>query len=865
MKNAGKTLHLGLGGKLFLFLVVVVILVYIPVVYAVFTSISSLEVQSVKADQVRSNEQVQQYLVAIAQQKARKYEEFLKKVTVASSLIASTAQQIYKNMPHSLFLPDRTKMFSLNAGNRILYNAENSNVTDLYWGNEGLDAVVDEVKALALLDGPSRHAIGEIRESSMVHIVTMSGLGRFYYRDEQTGRNLFNLPQAAVFDLRDGLPAKSVIHQNRVVKDTQWTTAYRYLPAGSPTITAASPVLNAAGNLIAVVGVDVPLKFILDDLQYQDDDNFPVKSINTLFSMIIHRNGEIVAMPTDHFESFGIPVHTAPSEDRRDSLSIHLSDSNNESVRHLLPVLLQAFGRTLQIEIGEKGYFVTTQQLEGTDWYFAQFAERPIDLIGMKGKTGRIFSETIRKLITTFSICALIMGMILFMASLVFIRSFVHPILKLRDLAAQVGQGNLDVRTRFRRIDEIGDLARTFDSMIERLHASETIRRDYANTLEKKVHERTHDLQNKNAELENIVDLLKIERDHRQKAVQELELSEQQFKTAMDASLAGLFVLQYLKFQYVNPAMARIFGYSRDEFLTDDHMLERIAGRDFVERWRHTRHLPGDFAENPYQIRCMCRDGKDIDILIGGAAILWKGEPAVIGHIIDISHQKQIEDRLRDREQRLQESLAEKEVLLREVYHRTKNNMLVIIALLHLRAIEIEDGKTRELFLATENRVRAMSLVHEKLYQSQSLSELDFSVYLLDLVSTLVQAMCPDGRITYEVTGSSLLLSIDQAVPLGLAVNELVTNALKHAFPDGRSGIIYIRLTDRHKDGFELEIGDTGIGLPESLDIFNTSSFGMQITTNLIVKQLRGRFSVQRGHGTSFRIEIDENVQPKRV
>lgn len=231
----------------------------------------------------------------------------------------------------------------------------------------------------------------------------------------------------------------------------------------------------------------------------------------------------------------------------------------------------------------------------------------------------------------------------------------------------------------------------------------------------------------------------------------------------------------------------------------------------------------------------------------------------------DISDRKQAEAELLKSKLLLQESLAEKEVLLREIYHRTKNNMLVIISLLHLQALEIDDERVKTLFWETENRIRAMSLVHEKLYQSQNLAEIDLGQYLEEMVAALVRSMVIGDHVRIEMDCEHVPVSIDNILPLGLAINEIVTNSLKHAFPDGRAGRIFVRLNQDEYGLVEVVVGDDGPGLPPDMEPGRVRSLGMQITVNLIKKQLHGSMDVSSDGGVVYRIRFAEAVRPKRV
>lgn len=191
--------------------------------------------------------------------------------------------------------------------------------------------------------------------------------------------------------------------------------------------------------------------------------------------------------------------------------------------------------------------------------------------------------------------------------------------------------------------------------------------------------------------------------------------------------------------------------------------------------------------------------------------------------------------------------------------------MLVIISMLNLQSMDIDDEKVKTLFQETENRIRAMSLVHEKLYQSQSLVDVDLGQYLEEMVTALVETMTYGDRIRVQLDCERVQVSIDNIVPLGLAINEIVTNSLKHGFPGDRTGSIFIRLAAGEDGMVEVVVGDDGIGLSEDFNVHRARSFGMQITVNLIEKQLAGTMKIERRAGTVYRILFREPLRPKRI
>jgi two-component sensor histidine kinase len=215
----------------------------------------------------------------------------------------------------------------------------------------------------------------------------------------------------------------------------------------------------------------------------------------------------------------------------------------------------------------------------------------------------------------------------------------------------------------------------------------------------------------------------------------------------------------------------------------------------------------------------------------------------------------------KDAEATVKRSLDEKEVLLREIHHRVKNNMQVISSLLSLQAANIDDERLHKMFMESQGRVRAMALIHEILYDSGDLSSIHVKNYVSRLATSLTRMFGMDaGRTRLTVESEDAILGIDAMVACGLALSELITNSLKYAFPDGRDGEISIQVFSVPEGGIKLVVRDNGIGLPADLDIHATKTMGMGLVVSLIEKQLRGQLEVESSQGTCFTIVIPSKV-----
>jgi two-component sensor histidine kinase len=215
---------------------------------------------------------------------------------------------------------------------------------------------------------------------------------------------------------------------------------------------------------------------------------------------------------------------------------------------------------------------------------------------------------------------------------------------------------------------------------------------------------------------------------------------------------------------------------------------------------------------------------------------------------LEIEQRRRAEDQMR-------EALQEKEVLLAEIHHRVKNNLQIISSLLALQTDQVSDEKLLGALKDSQSRIRSIALIHEQLYRSANLSQIDFARYLKDLTSALLQTHCAKGPSVKIFTDvQNVVLDISRALPCALIINELVSNALKHAFPEPSDGEIRVTFVGTGGRDYALTVSDNGRGLPGNLDFRSVSSLGLRLVANLIQVQLRGHLQAEVGEGTTFRI-----------
>jgi len=281
-----------------------------------------------------------------------------------------------------------------------------------------------------------------------------------------------------------------------------------------------------------------------------------------------------------------------------------------------------------------------------------------------------------------------------------------------------------------------------------------------------------------------------------------------------------------------NKSALSILGYSKDELCGQP--LEMIFAEDDINK---ELDVIKDMSNQERELTT--KEGKTIPFLLSLSTIHSKGGQD-IGFLCvgsDLTDHKQAEE------------VQKKEILIREIHHRVKNNMQIISSLLSLQSTYIDEEKYKKMINESKDRIRSMALIHEKLYRSKDLEYIDFREYVTDMVQQLIQMHSADVAVNIEA--DDVALNVDNAVPCGLIINELVSNCLKHAFPDRRKGEITVQV-HAVDDILHLRVQDNGIGIPEDIDFRATETLGLNLVTILAEDQLDGDITLVRRGGTEF-------------
>lgn len=337
----------------------------------------------------------------------------------------------------------------------------------------------------------------------------------------------------------------------------------------------------------------------------------------------------------------------------------------------------------------------------------------------------------------------------------------------------------------------------------------------------------------------------------RKKTEKSLQESERMYRTIFEnTGTATIIIEDNTIISLVNSQFERLIGYSKEEIEGKISWTEFVVKEDIERAMQQhkLRRMDPDAALRNYEFRARDKEGHIKDILLQVDII--PGTKRSVASWMDITERKQTEKMLKA-------SLAEKEVLLKEVHHRVKNNLQVVSTLLYLHSLNFTDGNVLKVFKDCQGRIKSMALIHESIYKSKSLNKVDFNEYLKQLISHISRSYSDFlGKISFKISSDNVSLNINTAISCGMIICELVTNSIKYAFPDSRRGEICIDFSSTD-DGFKMVVRDNGIGFMRDSNIEDSKTLGLQLV-DILVRQINGKMTYDVTHGTRCEICFKE-------
>ncbi len=334
---------------------------------------------------------------------------------------------------------------------------------------------------------------------------------------------------------------------------------------------------------------------------------------------------------------------------------------------------------------------------------------------------------------------------------------------------------------------------------------------------------------------------------HIRKKNELLKGSEERYRAVIEQSNECIFLVDLYSRQIleVNPAFLSLIGYKREEILnmTLYDLLDHSINDVDEKIQKIVRYSFADLGERRYRRQ----DGTILPVSVRADLIRYSDKDVVCVVARDISERKKAEEKIRA-------SLREKELLLKEIHHRVKNNMQIISSLLALQSKKVKHRETLELFKESQNRIESMALIHDSLYRSRDLAEIDATEYIKKLANSLFSNYQVRAEtIKLKLNVDHIRLGIDKMIPCGLILNEIISNSLKHAFPANGNGEIHISFCRENGDKYSLIVEDNGIGMPADFGLEKAGSLGIRLIYNL-VEQLQGNVQMKAEKGTIYEI-----------
>lgn len=476
-------LYHSITGKLFLFFCFSLFILILPL----FFFVQSAFKQFGEYADTTNTRQIQNIsysaLSSLATTQAHRYDEVFTRIKVAASLLALTATDIYDHLELFSKLSLETIPLVKREKNQIFFTPPSHVIITAFWGDQEISPAIDkEINALSHLSPYLKKTRELIPESIAAHIITASGIGRYYTIDPTAKTQCFDLPPTKEFDLRNGEPVKMFTRPDVKTHTAQWTTPYKDDVIEGFMITATAPIVDKAGKFQGIAGIDIPITSIAADLTGKEQRN-QTDPFSILFGFLMDRNGRLIAFPDPYFDLFNLEIDPGKFKYSRDILDQNLVHSGNPVIKKAVEKILASPTSLQSINLADDMYILAASQLSETGWHLV-LVSREKDLLSSVYQTRNALKKSLSMVsgyyLTYGSLIIIILTIFLILLA---VKIFILPIKQLTVLTRNVSEGNLSIRSQIRSKDEIGDLATAFNQMIAKLNLSEKNEKIHAQAL----------------------------------------------------------------------------------------------------------------------------------------------------------------------------------------------------------------------------------------------------------------------------------------------------------------------------------------------------------------------------------------------
>jgi signal transduction histidine kinase len=474
-KETPISLYTPVSIKLFLFSLFTILIFTILLFFLVNHSLKNLGQFADKANSRQITRMANEYLTAMAREKAKKYDEIFLRIISSSAFLGLKAKEVYRELDagktvDSLALPPMVR----NPENSLFFTPESEPVISVFWGDKVLSPEIQtELNALTEMDPYLILAKKNSDRALAAHIITRTGIGKYYTLNPDARQACFALPEPTVFDIRDGEPMTTFTRQTTPVFEPRWTRLYKDDVAEGLMMTAVSPILDAQGQFRGVTGIDIPLAGLTRDLNTEQPIQLDSKSHpGDFFSFLMDDTGRLVSFPLTQLPLFGLEFDISRFEYSDDILSLNLQDTPLPMLQETSRSILAAPSFLATLRLAGQDYVLASQRLSQTGWHIVLVSSERL-LLNSVRQTQLALNENLTNIRKSFLIYAGALFLVVMACVFLAVRWFVLPIHHLTRLTRKIAIEDYSEKAPENSKDEIGELCRAFNRMTHRLQMSQ--------------------------------------------------------------------------------------------------------------------------------------------------------------------------------------------------------------------------------------------------------------------------------------------------------------------------------------------------------------------------------------------------------
>ncbi len=484
LQNKTLSIKTRISLKLFCTSVLSILIFTIPLFFLVNHALKNLGRFADTANTRQIKQIASQFLTSMAREKARKYDEIFLHGQTSVTFLGIKASEIYSQLNAGNPSHSPPPPMTLNPDSNIFYTPESEPLITAFWGETTISpAIASELKALTEIDPYLAMIRKNIPWAAAVHITTRSGIGKFHTLNPDMRQARFNLPNSVVFDLRDGEPMTTFTRQLEPDFTFRWTRLYKNDMDAGLIITGVAPILDDDRRFKGIVGMDIPLNHLIQDL----DAGHPVFSDpeehrGDYFAFLMDAHGRLISFPFTHLSLFGLDKDIRHFKNSSDILPLNLSDSRLPVVAETAQHILESMGHQDTLTINDQSYVLASHRLQQTGWYIGLVSSEN-GLLHSIRQTREVMENNLSGILKSFMIYAGIIFLVALGCNYLGVRRFIRPLRQLTLLTRQISREGYSEKAPENRNDEIGELSRAFNEMTHRLQLSQQREKEHIQVL----------------------------------------------------------------------------------------------------------------------------------------------------------------------------------------------------------------------------------------------------------------------------------------------------------------------------------------------------------------------------------------------